>query len=322
MRRRDFITLVGSAAVAWPLVARAQEAGRTYRLGIITGGAHEAPRIAAFFDELRVFGFVEGQNLTVIAGGFDLRGPQFVEYARTLVKSAPDVIVSAGEAATRAAKEATSTIPIIGASADMVAAGLVRSFAHPGGNITGISIQNELDGKRQEMLIEAVPSARRIGMLGDPAATQSAHIKVLENAARAHGVEAMVFAAATPPEIVPAMEKAKASGADALNVLGGPIFSFNRRVVIEKAAALRLPAIYEWPDMAQEGGLIGYGPSLPLIFRQQARLVVKVFRGVKPEDIPVEQPSSFNLVVNLATAKALDLTIPESFLARADEVIE
>jgi putative tryptophan/tyrosine transport system substrate-binding protein len=211
--------------------------------------------------------------------------------------------------------------PITGLSADMVAAGLVHSFAHPGGNITGISLQVELDGKRQDMLLEAVPDARRIALLADPAVTQPAHLKALENAARGHGVEAAVFSAATPPEIAPAMDKAKAWGADALSVLGGPMFSFSRRSVIEKAAALS-PAIYEWQDMAEEGGLIGYGPSLPLLWRQAARLAVKVFHGVKPQDMPVEQPSNFDLVVNLAAAKAFELRIPESFLVRADKVIE
>jgi putative tryptophan/tyrosine transport system substrate-binding protein len=321
MRRREFITLLAGAA-ALPFAAQAEDAGRTYRLGIMTGGPREAPRIAAFFDEFKVFGFTESQNLTVVAGGFGLRRDQFAEYARTLVKSNPDVVVSAGQAATRAAKDATQTIPVVGQSADMVAAGLVRSFARPGGNITGISIQLELDGKRQDMLIEAIHSARHIAMLVDPTATQPAQLEVLENAARTRGVEAVAFTAATPPEIAPVMDKAKAWGAEALNVLSGPMFSFNRRVVIEKAAALRLPAIYEWPDMAEEGGLIGYGPSLPQMWRQTARLAVRILRGAKPEDIPVEQPAKFELVVNLATAKALDLAIPETFLARADKVIE
>jgi putative tryptophan/tyrosine transport system substrate-binding protein len=172
------------------------------------------------------------------------------------------------------------------------------------------------------MLMEGIPGARRIALLVDPAVTPSAELRILQNAARAHGVEAMPFDAATPPEIAPAMDRAKGAGADALNVLSGPMFSFNRRIVIEKAAAIRLPAIYEWPDMAEDGGLIGYGPNLPLLWRQTARLVVKTFRGVKPENIPVEQPSNFDLVVNLTTAKALDLRIPESFLARADKVVE
>jgi putative ABC transport system substrate-binding protein len=329
MTRRAFITLIGSAA-AVPLlsvpVARAQEPGRIYRLGVLTGAARQAPRMVEFFDELKVFGFVEGQNLKIVAGGFDLRDDQFAEVAATLAKSAPDVLFCVSDVATRAAQESTQAVPIVGLSGDMVAAGLVRSFARPGGNVTGVSVLSlELDAKRQEILMEAVPGARRIAVLTDPAALpQSAQpqLQALQNATRARGVEVAVFTAGAPKQIAPTMDKAKAWGATALNVLSAPLFSFNRRIVIERAAALGLPAIYEWPEMAEEGGLIGYGPRLPLIYRQLARLIVKVLHGVKPEDIPVEQPTKFDLVVNLKTAKALGLTIPESFLARADKVIE
>jgi putative tryptophan/tyrosine transport system substrate-binding protein len=149
-----------------------------------------------------------------------------------------------------------------------------------------------------------------------------AQLSALQNATRARGVDVAVFTAEAPEQIAPAMDKAKAWGANALNVLTAPLFSIHRRIVIERAAALGLPAIYEWPDMAEEGGLIGYGARLSLIFRQLARLVVKVLGGVKPEDLPVEEPTKFDLVVNLKTAKALGLTIPESLLIRADEVIE
>jgi putative ABC transport system substrate-binding protein len=326
MRRREFVTLIGSAAVAQLVrlsVARTQDAGRTYRFSIIFGGSREAPRIMAFFDELKLFGFVEGQNLSLVTGGFNLRSDQYAEYARTLVKLNPDVIFSVGDAAMLAAREATQTIPVVGLlSSNMVAAGLIRTFARPGSNVTGVSFPSELDGKRQELLMEAVPGARNIAILADPTFTVPAQLQVLEDAARARGLTAAVLTAGKEAEIAPAMDKAKESGATALNVLSAPLFSLNRRVVIERAAALGLPAIYEWPEMAEEGGLIAYGPSLPLIFRQAARLVVKVFRGARPQDLPVELPVKFDLVVNLKTAKALGLTIPESFLARADEVIE
>jgi putative tryptophan/tyrosine transport system substrate-binding protein len=243
-----------------------------------------------------------------------------------LAKSAPDVIFCVSDVATRAAKESTRTVPIVGLSGDMVAADLVRSFARPGGNVTGVSILSlELDGKRQEILMEAVPGARRIAVLTDPAAlprSAQPQLQALQNASRARGVEVAVFTAGAPEQIAQTMDKAKAWGATALNVLSAPLFSFNRRIVIERAAALGLPAIYEWPDMPEEGGLIGYGPRLPLIYRQLARLIVKVLHGVKPEDIPVEQPTKFDLVVNLKTAKALGLTIPQSVLLLADEIIE
>ena len=324
MRRREVIALIGSAVTA-PFVrapiAGAQEPGRTYKLGAINGAARQAPRNVAFFDELRGLGFVEGQNLKIIVDGFGLRDEQFAEAAATLAKSAPDVIFCTGNLAMRAAQELTRTVPIVGAARDMVAAGFVRSLARPGGNVTGISVPFEADGKRQDLLMEAMPEARRFAFLTDPT-FPPAQLSALQNATRARGVDVAVFTAETPEQIAPTMDKAKAWGANALNVLSASLFSINRRIVIERAAALGLPAIYMWPEMAEEDGLIGYGPRLTPIYRQLAHLIVKVLRGVKPEDIPVEEPAKFDLVVNLKTAKALGLTIPESFLTRADKVIE
>ena len=325
MRRREVITLIGSA-VTVPFVrapvARAQEPGRTYKLGVITGAARQAPRNVALFDELRGLGFVEGQNLKIVADGFGLRDEQFAEVAATFAKSAPDAIFCVGNPAMRAAQESTRTVPIVGLASDMVAAGFVRSLARPGGNVTGVNLAFEINGKRQDLLMEAVPEARRFAFLTDPTLTPPAQLSALQNATRTRGVEVAVFEARAPEQIAPMMDEAKAWGAAALNVLSTPLFSFNRRIVIERAAALGLPAIYEWPEMAEEGGLIGYGARLPLLYRQVARGLVKVLRGVKPEDIPVEEPAKFDLVVNLKTAKAIGLTIPESFLTRADEVIE
>jgi putative ABC transport system substrate-binding protein len=159
-------------------------------------------------------------------------------------------------------------------------------------------------------------------VLADPTITHASELQTLETAARARGVELVVFRASTPDQIAPAIDKAKASDATALNVLTAPMFSFNRRIVIDRVAAQGLPAIYEWPEMAEEGGLIGYGPRLTLIYRQTARLVAKVLRGAKPEDLPVEQPTNFELVINLRTANALGVTVPATLVARADNVIE
>jgi putative tryptophan/tyrosine transport system substrate-binding protein len=323
MRRREFIALLGGAAAAWPLAARAQQPGRIYRFAMLTGVARSAPRVGALFDELKLLGFVEGQNLEIVVGGFDLRDDQFANAAAALNKAAPDVVFCVSDAATRAAQLSAPAVPVVAMSTDLVAAGLVPSLARPGGNVTGMSFfGSELDGKRQEILTEAVPAARRIAALADPATTPATELVALENAARSRGVELEVFTAEVPEQIAPAIDKAKASGAAALNVLAGPLFSFNRRIVIERATALGLPAIYEWPEEAEEGGLIGYGARLTLLYRQAARLVAKILRGAKPGDLPVEQPTTFELVVNLKTAKALGLTIPESFLARADKVIE
>ena len=326
MRRREFITLIGSAA-AVPLlrspVARAQEPGRIYRLATMTGTPRQAARMVAFFEELKTLGFVEGQNLKIVAGGFELRNDQYAEVAATLLKAAPDVVFCISDVATRAAQELAPTLPIVGLSDDMLAAGFVRSFSHPGGNITGVSILGaELDGKRLELLMEAVPAARNIAILADPNNTRPAELQALQNAARERGIEVAVFTAVTPEQISPAMDKAKASGATAMNVLTAPLFSFNRRIVIDRAVTLGLPAIYEWPEMAEEGGLLGYGARLNSIYRQLARLLVKVFHGAKPEDLPVEQPTKFELVINLKTAKALGLNVPLHLQELADEVIE
>jgi putative ABC transport system substrate-binding protein len=320
MRRREFITLIGSAAAASLFlvpVVLAQEPGRIYRLSTMVGAARQAPRIVAFFDELRGLGFVEGHNLQIVAGGFGLREDQYTEVAATVARSAPDVIVCTDHYGVRAIQEAIHTVPIVGMYTNL------SSLARPSGHTTGVStLAPELDGKRQEILMEAVPGARRIAVMADSIVTQALHLQTLQNATRARGVEVAVFSAGTPELIAPTMDKAKEWGATALNVLSAPMFSINRQLVIERAAALGLPAIYEWAEMAEEGGLIAYGPRLTLIYRQLARVVAKVFRGNKPEDLPVEQPTKYELVVNLKTAKALGLTIPDSLLVRADEVIE
>ena len=218
MKRREFVTLIGSAAVTQlvqPASARAQEAARTYRLGIIFGGSREALRVAAFFDELKVLGFVEGKNLNVIPGGFDLPPDHFAEYAKKLAKLSPDVIFSVGDAATLAAREATQTIPVVGfMSPNIVAAGVVRTIARPGSNVTGVNFPSELDGKRQELLLEAVPGTRSIAILADPTFTFPAQLQVLEDAARARSLKPAVVTAKNQAEIAPAMDKGKESGAE------------------------------------------------------------------------------------------------------------
>jgi putative tryptophan/tyrosine transport system substrate-binding protein len=322
MRRRVFITLLSGAALA-PLAASAQDPGRTYRLGILTGSPRAVPVYDALFDELRLNGFIEGQNLTVDARSFGLRNEQLPETAAAIARSAPDAIVSGGVLATRAAQEATKVVPILAAADDMVGEGLVLSLAHPGGNTTGVSLlAPELDGKRQDILMEAVPGARRVAALADPNVATPQHLQALKDAARARGVELSVFSARTPEEIAPAINEAKASGAAALNVLATPLFFYNRRGVIEGAAGLSLPAMYQWPETAEEGGLAGYGPRMTQWYRQWARLLVKVLRGAKPADLPVEQPIRFELVINLQTAKAIGIDIPAGLVLRADKVIE
>jgi putative ABC transport system substrate-binding protein len=324
VRRRDLIALLGGTILAWPLELRGQEQGRTYRIGFLSGSPRDAPHYVAFYDELRRLGFVKGQNLQVEGQGHGLRPEQFAQHAVELVAAKVDVIQCAGAAAIRAAQQATATIPILGNTDDMVGEGLVRSLAHPGGNTTGVSLLGtELDGKRQEFLIELIPGARRIAALADSLTTAPNALQALQDAARTRGVEVVIHMVGTPEEITLAIDAAKTSGAAGLNVLASAMLFSNRRIIFERTAALGLPAIYPGPTLAQEGGLVAYGASIVEIYRQQlSRLLVKLLRGTKPGDLPVEQPTTFELVINLRTAKALGLTVPPLLLATADEVIE
>jgi putative tryptophan/tyrosine transport system substrate-binding protein len=322
MRRRDFIKLAGGAA-AWPLTAHAEEAGRTYRLGMLMPFPRDHPFVLGLLGDLRKRGFSEGQNLAIEYLDFG-RDPELSsQYAAELVKDKVDVIYGGGGAPTRAAQQATKTIPILGFSDDMVGEGLVDSLAHPGGNTTGVSIlAADLDGKRQEILVEAVPGIRRIATFADANNTAVAKLDAMQKAAHAHNIELSIYRITKGEEIAAAIESAQASGATAVNVLASPMLWANRRFIMDWVAAQRIPAMYQWPEMAEEGGFIAYGPRLTDLPVLPARLIVKLFQGVKPADLPVEQPTKFELVINLKTAKALGLTISESFLVRADKVIE
>jgi putative tryptophan/tyrosine transport system substrate-binding protein len=324
VRRRDFITLVGGAAVAWPLAALGQEAGRTYRIGALSSGPRSSPLMDAMFDEVRRFGFIEGQNLTVYWHQYLKRIDLIPEFAEELVKAHFDVIFAAGDIAIRAAQRATPTIPILGTTENMVGSGLVKSLARPGGNTTGTSIlAADLNGKRQELLIEAVPGLRRMAALADSNSTPSPQLQALQDAARARNVELSIHRITSAEEITPAIDAAKASGAEALNVLSAPILFSSRQIIMQRVAALHLPAIYQFPEEADEGGFVAYGPRVVQMFRElMARQLVQLLRGIKPADIPIEQPTKFELVINLKTANALSLTVPETLLARADKLIE
>ena len=323
MRRREFIALMG-ASVTWPFAALAQQAGRTYRLGAVSSAARNTPPFVAMFDELRRRGFIMGQNLAVDWRSYGPRIDLIPQFVAELVKSQVDVILVFGDAAIRAAQQATTTIPILAGTEDIVGSGLVSSLARPGGNTTGISIlATELDGKRQEILIEAVPGLRRMAVLADSNATGSRQLQALQDAARARGIELSIHQIASAEEITAAIDAAKASGAAALNVLSSPFLYGNRQIVMQRVAALRLPAIYQFPEEADEGGFVAYGPSLVQIFREQVtEQVVKLLHGVKPADIPIEQPTKCELVINLKTANALGITVPATLVARAAKVIE
>jgi putative ABC transport system substrate-binding protein len=323
MERRAFITLLGGAAAVWPLTVRAQQPGRRYRLGILHNQGPQSPMFPPFYDELRRLGFVEGQNLIVEARGYALRTEQFPAIASELAHAEVDAILAGGTAAARAAQAATRTIPILTLNDDMVGQGLVASLARPGGNITGISIlATELDGKRQEILMEMVPAARRMAVLADAHTVSSSNMRSLQEAASARGVELVIRTVERPERIVPEIEEARRAGAEALNVLASPILHARRLDIFERTAALRLPAMYQSPEFAEEGGLIGYGPRITLMFRQLARQLAKVFSGEKASDVPVEQPTTFELAINLQAAKGIGFEVPPSLVLRADKVIE
>jgi putative ABC transport system substrate-binding protein len=324
MRRRDLMALIATGVLARPPSVFGQEPGRTYRLGFLVSSPRDAPHHVAFFSEVGRRGFIVGKNLTIDWRGFGLRLEQFGEHATELVTGQVDIISAGGDAAIRAAQRATTSIPILAMADDMLGQGFVRSLSKPGGNITGVSIvANELDGKRQEILIEAVPGLKHLGALVDANTTTPRELDELMSAARERGVELSLHRVTILEEIVPTINAAKASGAEAINVLASSLFFNNRRMILERIAALRLPAIYQWPEMAEQGGLIGYGPSITQLYRDViARQFVEVLRGTMPADLPVQQPTKFEMAVNLKAAKALGLEVPPVLLARADELIE
>ena len=324
MKRREFIAFVGSAAAAWPLAARAQEPGRIYRLGVLSLTQRNAPWHVALFDAVKSDGLIAGQNLVVDDQGFGLRVGQLAEHASAIVKAQVDVINGGGDPPILAAQQATKEIPILGVAEDMVGSRFVASLAKPGGNTTGVSIlSNELDGKRQQILMEAVPGAHRYAALADVNSSSPQRLQTLEEITRARGAELLIYRVAKSEEIASAVDAAKNSGAVALNVLASALLHNNLQIILPRTAALALPAIYQWPTVPAEGALIGYGPRLERIYADIiSRQLVKLLRGTKPADIPVEQPTKFELAVNLKTARKLGLTIPNSLLATADEVIE
>ena len=328
MRRREFIALLCGAIATYILPASAQEAGRTYRVGMLfpfpRNTREGLETITAFSDALRKEGFIEGQNVA-----FDYRAwaPHLdltSVYATELVKDQPDVIAVGGPVAVRAVQQATKSLPILAITDNMIGEGVVSSMARPTGNTTGVSIlATELDGKRQEILIEAVPGVRRMAALADSNTTADAQLNVLQEAARTRNIELSILRVTKGEEITAAIENAKASGVTALNVLASPMLDSNRHLILERVAAQRLPAMYQWPETAEEGGFAAYGPRFTQIMSElYARQMIKLLRGAKIADIPVEQPTKFELVINLKTANAVGVTVPAGLVARADKLIE
>jgi len=276
------------------------------------------------FEAMKADGFIIGQNLIVDDAGYGLQVDELAEHAAAVVEGQVDVITAAGDPPVQAVQQATKSLPILAISEDLVGSGFVASLAEPKGNMTGVSIlTTELNSKRQEILLEAVPGIDRMAILADVDSISPQHLLALQDAAHARGVTPLVFRVTKADEIAGAIDAAKASGATALNVLASALLCANRQIILARAAALRLPAVFQWPDMAAEGAFISYGPSIVQIFRDiLSRQLVKLLSGVKPAEIPVEQPTKFELAVNLKTAKAIGVEISQPILLRADKVIE
>jgi putative ABC transport system substrate-binding protein len=325
MRRRDFITVVAGAAAGWPFAARAQQKA-TPVIGYLGVGAPgtSASNVAALRQGLSETGYVEGQNLTIEYRWAEGRYDRLPAFAADLVGRKVNVIVAGAPPAAHAAKNATSTIPIVFTSGDAVGDGLAASLARPGGNLTGVSFLTvDLHPKRFELLSELVPQARVIALLVNPNVPATERVTpAVQEAARPNGVQLLILKASTESEIDAAFAALVQRQAGALVSSSNPFFYYRREQIVALAARHAVPAIYEVREYATAGGLISYGPSFRAAFRQVGIYTGKILKGANPADLPVVQPTTFELVVNLKTAKALGLTIPPSILSRADEVIE
>ena len=324
MKRREFITLLGGAA-AWPLTARAQQA-KLPTIGFLGGSTYSAAsqRIAAFAQRLRELGWIDGRTVAVEYRWGEGRSERFTELAAEFVRLKVDVIVTEGPASVIAAKEATSVIPIVFPIAgDPVGSGLVASLARPGGNVTGLSALGvDLAAKRLELLREVLPRLRRLAVMANVGASGAKlEMGEVQAAARTLGLEVVPLPIRRADDIAPAFEALK-DRADALYVCSDPLVNTTRIRINTFVLGARLPTMYGTRDLVEVGGLMSYGPNITDLYRRAAEFVDKILRGAKPGDIPIEQPTKFDLVINLTTAKVLGLTMPESFLVRADEVIE
>jgi putative ABC transport system substrate-binding protein len=323
--RREVVAALGGAAFAWPLVARAQQPAKLPTIGFlgVASPSRWSSWTSAFVKRLHELGWLEGQTVAIEYRWAEGRRERYAELAAELVQLKVNVIVTAGSAGA-AAKQATSTIPIVLAvTGDPVSEGLVVSLARPGGNITGLSLQqNDIAGKRVELLREVVPRLRRLGIMFDAGyPVDLLEVGEVEAMARSLGIETTRSEIRQADDIVPAFEALK-SGADALYVCTDGLTVTNRPRINTLALAARLPMISGAREDLGVGGLMSYGPNLPDLFGRAADYVDKILRGAKPADLPVEQPTKFDLVVNLATAKALGLAIPDKLLAIANDVIE
>jgi putative ABC transport system substrate-binding protein len=323
MRRRYLLTLLGGAIAAAPLHARGQQ-GPPPAFGVLLAFSREAGR--TFTDPIRAYmqalGYVEGRTIAFDFRFADGRPERLPALATELVAQRPAVIATFGDAAGLAAKAASTTIPIVSMSEDLVRAKIVSGMRRPGGNITGVSIMGtELDAKRLEILADLLPARSTVLLLSDPTTHRESR-RALEATAAGRGLRLREASVGSPEHLERALREAKAAGVGGVNVLSSAMLFALRARIIGLVAELGLPAIFQWPETADEGGLIAYGPSLRGAFRQVTTLVDKILRGARPGDIAVEQPTQFALVINLRTASALGLQIPPLTLLRADRAIE
>ena len=322
--RRRFCAGV-ALVVAVPVFIRAHAEPKVATIGFL---ANLSPgdtqwTLDAFRAGLRDLGYVEGQSITIDARYAEGKLERLPALAAELVAARPDVIVTAGPQAARALKDATRTIPIVVAVVnDPVAAGLVASLSHPGGNLTGLTVQTpELTAKRLELLRDVVPSARRIAVLSDSTMGSGAGVPEAVDAASALGFVAKVYTVHSAADIGPAFQAIRRDKVDGLIVLASPMLNAHRKSLVQIVAQNRLPATYEVRAFVDEGGLMSYGPSFLQMYRRSATYVDKILKGAKPADLPIEQPTKFELVLNLTTAKVIGITIPQALLLRADELI-
>jgi putative ABC transport system substrate-binding protein len=324
MRRREIIKLLGGMAAGWPVAVRAQPKLPT--IGFFSAGSATAfgNWVAALVQRLHELGWIEGRTVTIEYRWAEGHNERLAEIAAEFVRLKVDVIVTHSAAPVLAAKQATSVIPIVfAATSDPVGAGLVVSLARPGGNATGLSVQQtDIAGKRLELLRQAVSALRRLAIMvnaGNPGSVPET--RQARAAAVALGIEVVTTEIRQAGDIAPALEALKGR-ADALYVCADPLFNVHRVQINTLAVGAQIATIYDLREYVDAGGLMSYGPNFPDQWRRAGDIVDKILRGAKPADIPVEQPTKFELVVNLSTAKALGLTIPESFLSLADQVIE
>ena len=326
MKRREFITLLGGAAAAWPLVARAQQPVNLPTIGFLGSGtsSSQAQWVGPFVQRLRELGWIEGRTIAIEYRWAEGRTGRFPDIAAEFVRLKVDVILAAGTEAALAAKQATSVIPIVFPLAgDPVGNGLVASLARPGGNVTGLSnLASDLAGKRLELLREVLPGFSRLAsMVNADSPNAALEMGELNAAARVLGLEVIPLEIRRAEDIAPAFETLKGR-AQALYVVGDPLMNTLRLRINSFALAARMPTMYAQREYVEAAGLMSFGTYYSDLNRRAADYVDKILRGAKPADLPVEQPTKFELVINLTTAKALGLELPPALLARADEVIE